>query len=80
MCLAVPMRVEKIENNIAIVDSAGVKIQADASLTPEVKVGDYILVHAGFAIEVLKPEQAEETLRLIQEAVESLEDDKSGIS
>jgi hydrogenase expression/formation protein HypC len=74
------MLIEKIEDNVATVDRAGVKIQADISLTPEAGVGDYILVHAGFAIEVLKPEEAQETLRLIQEAVESLEDDKSGIS
>ena len=70
MCLAVPMRVEKIEDNLGTVDSAGVKVQADFSLVPEAKVGEYVLVHAGFAIEVLKPAEAEETLKLIREAVE----------
>jgi len=74
MCLAVPMRVLKIENNLATVDSAGVQIQADASLVPGVKVGEYVLVHAGFAIEVLKPEEAEETLRLMREMVEGSEE------
>ena len=39
MCLAVPMRVEKIEDNVGTVDSAGVKVQADFSLVPEVKQG-----------------------------------------
>jgi hydrogenase expression/formation protein HypC len=68
------MRVEKIEDNIGTVDSAGVKVQADFSLVPDVKVGDYVLIHAGFAIETLKPEEAEETLRLIAEMVEKAEE------
>jgi hydrogenase expression/formation protein HypC len=68
------MRVLKIENHIATVDSAGVQIQADASLVPGVEVGDYVLIHAGFAIEVLKPAEAEETLRLIREMVEGSEE------
>ena len=74
MCLAVPMRVEKIENSVATVDSAGIKVQADASLVPDVVVGDYVLIHAGFAIEVLKPDEAEETLKLIAEMVEKSEE------
>ena len=74
MCLAVPMRVEKIEGNFGTVDSAGVKVQADFSLVPEAQVGEYVLIHAGFAIEVLKPAEAEETLKLIREMVDGAED------
>jgi len=73
MCLAVPMRVEKIEGSLGTVESEGVKIQADFSLAPEAKIGDYVLIHAGFAIEVLKPRQAEETLNLIRELVREAE-------
>ena len=74
MCLAVPMRVEKIEDDIGTVDSAGVKVQADFSLVPDAKVGEYVLIHAGFAIEILKPAEAEETLRLMHEMVEKAEE------
>jgi len=74
------MRVEKIEGKKAIVDSAGVQAKVDISMVPEVKIGDYVIVHAGFAIEILKPEEAEETLRLIEEMVEMMEATKGEIS
>lgn len=80
MCLAVPLRVEKIKDHVATVDSDGVQIQVDASLVPEAGVGDYVLVHAGFAIEVLKPEQAEETLKLLREMLDSAEETDREIS
>jgi hydrogenase expression/formation protein HypC len=74
MCLAVPLKVEKIESNVATVESDGVKIKVDASLVPELSVGDYVLVHAGFAIEVLKPEEAEATLKLLGEMLDAAEE------
>jgi len=77
MCLAVPLKVEKIDDNVATVMSDGVRIRVDASLVPDLKPGDYVLVHAGFAIEVLKPEEAEETLRLLDEMLGSAEDDRA---
>jgi len=80
MCLAVPMKVEKIEGNLAVVDSAGVEAKVDITMVPEVKVGDYVIVHAGFAIEILKPEEAQETLRLIEEMIELMEEDKGEVS
>ena len=80
MCLAVPMRVEEINGSLAKVDSAGVKVEVDISMTPEVKVGEYVIVHAGFAIEVLKPEEAEETLRLFREIAEFSEGETDEVS
>ncbi len=80
MCLAVPMRVEEIRGYKAEVESSGVKLQVNISMVPEVKVGDYVIVHTGFAIEVLKPEEARETLKLIEEMVELMEEDRSEIS
>ena len=77
MCLAVPLKVEKIDDNVETVMSDGVRIRVDASLVPDLKPGDYVLVHAGFAIEVLKPEEAEETLRLLDEMLGSAEDDRA---
>jgi len=79
MCLAVPMRVEEINGSRAKVDSAGVKVEVDISMTPEVKIGEYVIVHAGFAIEVLKPEEAEETLRLFREIAELAEGESNEV-
>ncbi len=74
MCLAVPMKVEQIQGSIAVVISAGMKMQVDISLTPEARVGEYLIVHAGFAIETLKPAEAEETLKLMAEMAALAED------
>ena len=67
MCLAVPMLVERIEGEMAQVRLGDVTRDICVTLTPEVTVGDYVLVHAGFAIEVVDREYAEETLRLLEE-------------
>jgi len=73
------MRVEEINGSRAKVDSAGVKVEVDISMTPEVKIGEYVIVHAGFAIEVLKPEEAEETLRLFREIAELAEGESNEV-
>ncbi len=70
MCLAVPMKVEKVQGSLATVEGEGVTMEVDVSLVPEVVAGEYVIVHAGFAIERLRPEDAEETLRLIREMAE----------
>ncbi|MBC8450992.1 HypC/HybG/HupF family hydrogenase formation chaperone [bacterium] len=71
MCLAVPGRIMSIEIDIAKVDFGGVSQEANLTLVPEAKVGDYVLVHAGFAIQRLDEAEAEETLRLFQELAEA---------
>lgn len=59
MCLAVPMKIVTItEPNQAVADLAGVQYQVDLSLLSDPKVGDYVIVHAGFAIELLDEEEA----------------------
>jgi len=58
MCLAIPARITKINKNIAEVESLGVKKEVDISLIPGVKVGDYVIVHAGFAIQLIDEEDA----------------------
>jgi len=71
MCLAIPAKVVKIQNSKAEVDfGEGVLREVDISLV-EVKVGEYVLVHAGYAIQVLSREEAEETLRLWRELLEA---------
>jgi len=67
MCLAIPARVVRIKGNLAQVDMAGVKREADIRMVSNVRVGEYILIHAGFAIEKIGEKEAEETLRLLRE-------------
>jgi hydrogenase expression/formation protein HypC len=65
MCLAVPMRVISIEDNVGRVDASGAELQVSFELVDGVKLGDYVLVHAGFAIARLSEEDANETLAIL---------------
>jgi len=67
MCLAIPARILRIEGNLALVDMAGAKREADIRMVSKVRVGEYVLIHAGFAIEKIEQKDAEETLRLFRE-------------
>ena len=58
MCLAIPFQIVKIEGNTAIAEAAGVQRKVRIDFIKEPKVGDFIIVHAGFAIEKMKEEQA----------------------
>ncbi|MBM3700003.1 MAG: HypC/HybG/HupF family hydrogenase formation chaperone [Actinobacteria bacterium] len=58
MCLAIPAVVKKINRNIAEIESLGVLKKIDISLVPDVRKGDYVIVHAGFAIQVIDKEEA----------------------
>jgi hydrogenase expression/formation protein HypC len=58
MCLAVPAKITKLNKNIAEVESLGVKKEIDVSLVPDINVGDYVIVHAGFAIQLIDEEDA----------------------
>jgi hydrogenase expression/formation protein HypC len=74
MCLAAPARVISISDRVATVDYGGVETQCRLdTLTEEVAIGDYVLIHTGFAIRRLSPEDGEETLRLFDELAASLE-------
>jgi hydrogenase expression/formation protein HypC len=73
MCLAVPMKVLSIENETAIAEVDGVKREASLMmLSDEVKVGDYVLIHAGFAISKLDEEEAKETISLMRECLDEV--------
>ncbi len=68
MCLAIPARITEIdENRLATVDILGVTRTIALDLTPQAGPGDFVLVHAGFAIEVVSEEHAQETLELIRQ-------------
>ncbi|MGN0262308.1 MAG: HypC/HybG/HupF family hydrogenase formation chaperone [Eggerthellaceae bacterium] len=74
MCLAIPAQIVRIkEDNIVEVSVLGVMRDASIDLTPDAKVGDYVLIHAGFAIEIVDPDYAEETLDLVRQMPELLE-------
>lgn len=68
MCIAIPMNVKKINGNMGVVESQGVKRDVGLMLMDDVKVGDWVLIHAGFAISKLNQEEAEETMALLREA------------
>lgn len=67
MCLAVPGRVMKRDGNLAKVDFGGISRDVRVDLVPDVKVGEYVLVHAGFAIQILDERAAEETIKAWEE-------------
>jgi hydrogenase expression/formation protein HypC len=67
MCLAIPMKVIKIEGDTAIAKAGGLERKANISLLKSVKVGEYILVHAGFAIEKVNEAEAKKTLKVLRE-------------
>ncbi len=69
MCLAIPSKIVKIENNIATIDVDGVQRETSLLLLEAPKVGDYVIVHAGFAINKINEEDAKESLKLLREAV-----------
>ncbi|MDY6950821.1 MAG: HypC/HybG/HupF family hydrogenase formation chaperone [Thermodesulfobacteriota bacterium] len=69
MCLAVPAKVTKIDGDMATVEVGGIARGASLMLVDDVTVGDYVLVHAGFAIHRVDAEEAEESLRLLRQLV-----------
>ena len=68
MCLAIPMKIVKINNSSAVVESDGIYREINLGLLEDVNIGDYVIVHAGFAIQKLDEEAARETLSLLNES------------
>ncbi len=78
MCIAVPGKVINIDDiNMATVDFGGTTKVASADLVSNISVGDYVLVHAGFIINVLDESEAEETIKLFEEYMGILDDEVS---
>ena len=67
MCLAVPARIVELEEDRAVVDALGNRWKAKTTLLPEAKLGDLVLIHAGFAISLVDEEEAKKTWQLIAE-------------
>lgn len=73
MCLAVPARVSTIDGEEAILDYGGIKRKANISMLTDVQIGDYVLVHVGYAISKIDENEALETLALWNEIFEAAE-------
>ncbi|MEM1514133.1 MAG: HypC/HybG/HupF family hydrogenase formation chaperone [Candidatus Thermoplasmatota archaeon] len=70
MCLAIPAKIIEKKGNKAIVDYGGVKREVDISLV-NVEKGDYVIVHAGFAIQVIDEKGAKETIKIFEEILKN---------
>ncbi|MBD3345857.1 MAG: HypC/HybG/HupF family hydrogenase formation chaperone [Chitinivibrionales bacterium] len=73
MCLAVPAKILSIDGTVATCDMAGNTTNADISMTPEAGVGDYVIIHAGLAIQKYDEQEALETLALFKELGDTTE-------
>ena len=79
MCLAIPARIVKLEEDRAIVDAMGNQFHARTTLLPNVKLGDLVLIHAGFAISMIDEDEARKTWQLIEE-IDQFNDTQDKIS
>jgi len=70
MCLAVPGKVLSIEDNKGVIEIGNMRREVFMHLLPDAKVGDYVLIHAGCAMETIDEEEAKKTLELIKELTE----------
>jgi hydrogenase expression/formation protein HypC len=75
VCIAAPAQIVEIKDNVATVDFGGVKQQAKLDLVNDVDVGRYVLVHSGYAIEVLSDQEAQESLEAWDELLTILEEE-----
>jgi hydrogenase expression/formation protein HypC len=72
MCLGIPLKIIEINGNIALGEMNGIKKKIRVDLLPHIKLGDYVMVHAGFALEVMAKEQAKVTMEAIMEVDEAI--------
>ena len=73
MCLAVPLKILSVDGRQAVGEAGGLTQRLRVDFIPDIRPGDYVMVHAGFAMEKLTEQQAKENLACIQEAVDALE-------
>jgi len=70
MCLAIPMKLLEMQGVRGTVELGGVRKEIMLTLTPDARIGDYVIIHAGYAIEILNEEEAQQTLDLLREISE----------
>ncbi len=66
MCLSIPAKIISIEGENALVSISGMRMNASLSLLSNAKPGDFVLIHSGFAIEIIDREEAEKTLEIVR--------------
>ncbi len=74
MCLAIPSKIIRIDDTIATIDVDGVQREASIMLLEDAKLGDYVIVHAGFAIHKIDETEAMESLKLLREAASMMDE------
>lgn len=73
MCLAIPSKIVSIDNQMAVIDVDGVRREASLLLLEDAKIGEFVIVHAGFAIQKIDEEAARDTLALLRETAALLD-------
>lgn len=77
MCLAIPSQIVEINDGMAVIDVDGVRRDASLLLLEDAAVGDYVIVHAGFAIQKIDEAAAQESLELLREAAALMEEKRN---
>lgn len=67
MCLSIPAKVESIEGEMAVVSVGGTTYNASLQMVEDIKIGDYVLLHTGFAIQKISEDEALQTLKIFEE-------------
>ena len=75
MCLAIPAKIIKIENNMGTIDMEGTQREVSLLLQEDAKVGDYVIVHAGFVIQKIDEQEAMESLKIIRQLAAQLDEE-----
>ena len=73
MCLAIPSRIVRIDDGMAVIDVDGVRREVSLLLLEDARVGDWVIVHAGFAIQAIDEEAARETLQILRDTAAAVE-------
>jgi len=74
MCLSIPAKILSIEGNTARASVGGAVVNTSLHLVDNVKIGDYVLIHTGFALQIISEEEALETIKLIDDLTRATED------
>ena len=77
MCLAVPAKLVELEGEQGVADMHGNRVAVSTTLVPEAELGDWILIHAGFAIQRLDAKEAEETWAVLEDLGQAIADEES---
>ena len=73
MCLAIPAKITRIDNSMGTIDMEGTQREVSLLLLEDAKIGDYVIVHAGFAIHKIDEAEAKESLKVLRELVSFME-------